>query len=124
MTFRDYVFETLRENGDSTTKQIWSSLPPEGRKGTTLEEVQASMQEMVVEGLVVRVGRHWRKAADVKTADEAYRVTVRATANLMAEVNAHLAAHADRQMSDKKNWGLVGDLQHYNDLLLEILGRK
>jgi hypothetical protein len=42
----------LRLDGDSTTKQIWLYLPPEGRAEMTLEAVQESMEEMEKDGLV------------------------------------------------------------------------
>ena len=61
MTFRDYVLEQLTREGDSTTKQIWQSLPPVGRKEMTRADVDAALEAMVEDKLVVRIQRHWRK---------------------------------------------------------------
>jgi len=63
MTFRDYVTEFLRDHGDSTVKQIWEYLPPEGRKEMTRADVDAALECMSDDGLVVRIQRHWRSVS-------------------------------------------------------------
>ena len=62
MTFRDYVIEKLRNDGDSTTKQIWQYLPPEGRAEMSPTVVHENMEEMQKDGLVQIIKRHWRLA--------------------------------------------------------------
>lgn len=59
-----------------------------------------------------------------QTADEAYRAAHERVSGLVKDVQKHIATHARRQAADTKNWGFVGDMNRYAELLEELLGRR
>jgi hypothetical protein len=59
-----------------------------------------------------------------RTADAAYQEQKRRVERLMKELHAHLAEHAGRQAKDARNWGFVGDLNHYAEEIEEMLGTR
>lgn len=56
------------------------------------------------------------------TADEQYTKELQKMNGLVKKVQEKMAWHEGMQSQDRKNWGYVGDLQHYNELLQQILG--
>ena len=55
------------------------------------------------------------------SAAEAYAGEQGRAARLLKEIEEHLRSHATNADRDPRNWAYVGDLQHYNGLLAEIL---
>jgi hypothetical protein len=61
----------------------------------------------------------------MKTDNKAARAYQEAQAEvqgLLNEVSQHLSAHARRQAADPRNYGFVGDLKHYAQLLKQVIG--
>ena len=56
------------------------------------------------------------------TASRAYEIQQKRVWDLLGAVTAKMATHADRQAHDPSNWGFVGDMEHYANLLEEFLG--
>jgi hypothetical protein len=99
--FQDYAQELLRQQGDSTTKQIWDYLPPEGRREMSRLDVDNAMEGLAADGLVVRVQRHWRLKATTQFSPETI-------ANLVRGKELLAKAQAARATADPKYCATCG----------------
>lgn len=57
-----------------------------------------------------------------ETADSCYRAKAAELQKKLEILNAKLAQHAKQQALEPSNWGYVGDLGHYTELINQILG--
>ena len=66
----------------------------------------------------------WTRTKRAETAMEAYKSRRVKLEQLVNDLQAMLAEHDQRQQADPNNWGYIGDLGHYIELLEELLGRR
>ena len=102
----------------ATGSQIWIQSAPDG---VTISKAIAFRTNFNAQH------KAWVSAAEnakKRTADEAYREARAKVGTLLEEFNAKLAGHAAKQIQDSKNWGFAGDMNHYAELLEELLGKR
>lgn len=59
-----------------------------------------------------------------ENASAAYNESLSRVNKLIAELQHHVANHSAKQGNSPSNWGYVGDMNHYAELLEELLGRR
>jgi hypothetical protein len=104
----------------STGSQMWIQSAPDG---ATISDAFAFRTNFHAQTKAWRSAAKNVKAGNI-TADAAYKIARAKVNNLLEEVNAKLTEHSNRQILDPKNWGLVGDMNHYAELLEELLGKR
>jgi len=55
------------------------------------------------------------------TAANMYAHNAASVAERLADIQALLAKHAERQAADARNWGYAGDLSHVDNLLAQVV---
>lgn len=58
----------------------------------------------------------------MKTANESYLSVLEQVKRNLQKLKTHVEKHADLQANEPQNWGLVGDMNHINQLLKVALG--
>lgn len=104
----------------STGSQIWIQ---SAKDGVTISDAYAFRTNFHAQTLAWRSAAKNVKAENI-SANAAYKAARTKVGGLLDEVTAKLAQHAAQQIQDPKNWGYVGDMNHYAELLEELLGKR
>jgi len=65
-----------------------------------------------------------RTKRNSETADQAYQRQQARVQKLVADLKTFLENHANRQKAEPRNWGFAGDMNHYAEIIEEILGTR
>ena len=66
----------------------------------------------------------WSRIKRAETAQQAYKARRFKLQQLIKDLQRMLAEHDQKQQADPSNWGYIGDMGHYIELLEELLGRR